>query len=231
MQMQRAIACAWLAAAGMACGHYQDHVNPAGPTPVVLVGSGRVITEPRPIGDFTTIVVSGAIEAVVTVGGNESLEITAEDNIAPLVDAVAVAGRLTIGFRPGTMSVRSTVGVVCRIGARSLRGVELSSASRIQVDGIDAPAFSVDLSGAASFAATGAVDRLRIDLSGASRVTAPSLRAREVDATLSGASVALVRAVDTLVVRASGSSLLQYLGDPSVHVDTSGGSTVQRAGS
>ena len=71
---------------------------------------------------------------------------------------------------------------------------------------------------------------LRIDLSGASRVTAPSLRAREVDATLSGASVALVRAVDALVVRASGASLLEYLGDPRVQLETSGGSAVRRAG-
>src|SRR5262245_56074485 len=127
MQMQRSMACAGLAAVSMACSYYQNPVNPAGPTPFLLVGSGRVITEPRPVGDFTTILISSSIEAVVTVGGNGSLEITAEDNIAPVVDAVAIDGRLTLGFRPGTTSVRPSVGVVCRIGARSLRGVEMSS--------------------------------------------------------------------------------------------------------
>jgi hypothetical protein len=231
MQTQRLIACVWLAAASTACGYYHDHVNPAAPTPGLLIGSGRVITEPRPIGEFTTILVGNAIEAVVTVGGNESLEITAEDNIAPVVDAVAVDGRLTLGFRPGTTSIRTSVGVVCRINTRSLRGVEMSSASRIRVDGLDARDFSVNLTGAASFAGTGAVDRLRLDLSGASRVTAPSLRAREVDAMLSGASVALVRVVDALVVHASGSSLFEYLGDPTVRLEASGGSVVRRAGS
>src|SRR5262245_2055253 len=85
MQMQRLIACAWLATVSMVCGRYQDQVNPAGPTSGMLIGSGRVITEQRSVGDFTTIVVSSAIEAMVTVGGNESLEITAEDNIAPVV--------------------------------------------------------------------------------------------------------------------------------------------------
>jgi len=226
----RLIACTCVAAVSLACGHYQDQLNPAAPTPGTIIGSGNVITEQRQIGGFTTIAVSGAIQTIVTAGGNESLQITAEDNIAPVVDAVIVDGRLTIGIRPGTTSIRPMVAVVCRITTRSLRGVELSGASRIEVDGIDASEFSIDLSGASLFAGTGAVDRLRINLSGASRITSPSLRAREADATLSGASVALVRVVDVLVAHASGSSLLEYLGDPSVRFDTSGGSTVRRVG-
>jgi len=45
---------------------------------------------------FTAIAVSGAIQAVITPGGNDSLEITAEDNIAPLVETVVAGERLTI---------------------------------------------------------------------------------------------------------------------------------------
>jgi len=70
-----------------------------------------------------------------------------------------------------------------------------------------------------------------MDLSGASRFTAPALRARAADSTLSGASVALVRIVDALTVHASGASVFEYLGDPAVQTEASGASVVRRVGS
>jgi len=228
--MHRLIACVCLAVAGMACNHYHDGVLSTGPS-AILVGSGRLITEERPVNGFTSIAVSGAVRAVVTVGGTESLQITAEDNIAPVVEAVVSDGRLTIGIRPGTPGISSSLGVVCRIGASSIRDVEMSGAARIEVDGIDAPELWIRLSGAASFSGSGSVERLRMDLSGASRFTAPALRAGAADSTLSGVSVALVRIVDALTVHASGASVFEYLGDPAVQTDASGASVVRRVGS
>jgi hypothetical protein len=228
--MHRLIASVCLAAAGAACSHYLDEALSIGPS-AILVGSGRLITEDRPVNGFTSIAVSGAVRAVVTVGGAESLQITAEDNIAPVVEAVVAAGRLTIGIRPGTPGIRSSLGVVCRIGARTVRDIEMSAAGRIEVDGIEASELGIRLSGAASFSGSGSVERLRMDLSGASRFTAPLLRARAADSTLGGASSALVRVVDALTVHASGASVFEYLGDPAVQTDASGASVVRRVGS
>jgi Putative auto-transporter adhesin, head GIN domain len=228
--MHRLIACVCLAAAGMACNHYHDGASSTGPSGI-LVGSGRLITEERPVNGFRSIAVSGAVRAVVTVGGTESLQITAEDNIAPVVEVVVAGGRLTIGIRPGTPGISSSLGVECRIGARTIRDIEMSGASRIEVDGIDAPELSIRLSGASSFTGSGSVDRLRMELSGASRFTAPSLRALATDSTLPGASVALVRVADALTVHASGASVFEYLGDPALQTDASGASVVRRVGS
>jgi Putative auto-transporter adhesin, head GIN domain len=232
MQIHQLIACTCLAVAATSCSHFHDDIYPTAPTSATVVGSGRVITEVRPVSGFTAIAVSGAVQAVVTPGGNDSLEITAEDNIAPFVETVVTGGRLTIGFRPGTPSISTGFGVVCRIGSRSpLRDIQLSGASRVQLDGIEAQELSVSLVGASSFTGSGTAEQLRMDVSGASRFTAPSLRARTADATLSGASTALVRVIDALAVRVSGASLFEYFGDPVVRADTSGTSTVRRVGS
>jgi len=230
MQLHRLIACTWLAAASVACSHYQDPISPTDSTPGMLVGSGRVITGQRPASDFTSIAISSGISAVVAIGGAESLTITAEDNIAPFVDAVVSSGQLTIRFRSGSPGLRTSVGVVCHIGARALRRVDLSGGSRIQVDGLAAPDFFVGLSGGSSFSASGSVDRLQMDLSGGSRATAPSLRCGRVDATVSGAALGQVRVTDTLVVHASGASTFEYLGDPTVQADVSDVSVVRRVG-
>lgn len=69
------------------------------------------------------------------------------------------------------------------------------------MDGIDAQELSVSLAGASSFTGSGTVEQLRMDVSGASRFTAPSLRARTADATLSGAGMALVRVSESRSVR------------------------------
>jgi putative autotransporter adhesin-like protein len=231
MQMQQSIACACLAVAAASCSHFHDDMYPTAPTSAAVVGSGRLITEVRAVSGITAIAVSGAIQAVVTPGGNDSLEITAEDNIAALVETVVAGGRLTIGFAPGAPSISTAIGVVCRIGSRSLREIQLSGASRVQLEGIEGQELSVGLAGASSFTGSGTVERLRMELSGASRFTAPSLRARTADTTLSGASTALVRVIDALVVRVSGASVFEYLGDPVVQADSSGASLVRRVGS
>jgi len=220
----------WVAAASVACSHYQDPIAPTDSTLGVLVGSGRVISEPRPAQGFTSIAIASGINAVVTVGGSDSLEITAEDNIAPFVDAVVTGEQLTIRFRSGSRGIRTSVGVVCHIGVRSLQGVDLSGGSRIQVDGIDTADFSVALSGGSSFTGSGSVDELRMDLSGGSRASAPSLRAGRVNAGLAGAATAQVRVVNALFVRASGASTFEYLGDPTVQADVSDVSVVRRVG-
>ncbi len=64
-----------LAAAGAACSLYHDAASSTGPS-AILVGSGRLITEERPVNGFTSIAVSGAVRAVVTVGDPESLQIS-----------------------------------------------------------------------------------------------------------------------------------------------------------
>jgi hypothetical protein len=189
-----------------------------------------VITETRPVAGFTSIAVGSAIVAFVSVGGADALDITTDDNIAPLVDAVVAGGQLIVGLRPGTSGIQTQTGIICHITIAALGRVSMSGGSRMQADGINAGGLTIELSGASAFVGTGTADHLQIDLSGASHLTTSSLRARTVDATLTGASEARVQVVDALTVHAAGASLLEYVGDPLVNADTSGLSAVRRLG-
>ncbi len=227
--MLKRIAGCLLVAMAAACGEDHGVFYATAPTQPTIIGSGRMVSQSRPVQGFHTLAVTGGVRAMVTYTSNETLEITAEDNVLPLVESAVIDGQLRIGWRAGSGHV-SSLGVVCRIGARALGGVTATGGSRIDMDGIDAGDFVIDLSGAAWFAGSGSVERLRLNLSGASRADAPGLTARFVDATVSGASVARLRVVEALVVNASGASLLEYFGDPTVRADTSGASFVTRVG-
>ena len=227
--MLKRIAVCVLAAMAAGCGEDHGVFYATAPTQAAVVGSGRMVSESRPVQGFHNVAVTGGVQALVTFTQDDTLEITAEDNILPLVEAMVSDGRLTLGWRSGSGSV-SSHGVVCRVGARGLRGVSATGGARIEVEGIDGGDFAIDLSGASSFAGSGSVERLRMDLSGASRVDAAGLTARFVTARLTGASVARLRVVDALVVTATGASLLEFYGDPMVQADTSGASFVRRIG-
>lgn len=203
--------------------------NPVTPDRIVT-GSGLVQTESRPVQGFSAVTVSGGGRAIVEQTGVESLQITAEDNILPLLQAEVQDGRLVLGVRPHT-SFTATRGILYRITVRDLSEIEASGASRVEAMALTAPRLVLRFSGASTFSGAGSVDRLTVELSGASLVQAQGLSSRIALADLSGASAGILRVSDALSGSVSGNSLLEYLGNPVVTVSTSGGSSVRRVGS
>lgn len=195
----------------------------------VIVGSGVVATEARPVASFTAISVDHPARVVVLWGGAESLEVSAEDNVLPLVTSEVRAGRLFLSLAPH-QGLSLTREIVHRVTVRELGDLEASGAARVELRAVAAESLSLRLSGASSVSADGRCDRLALDLSGASRADAPGLHTRSALAVVSGASHGLLRVEDELVANASGASVLEYFGDPHVTSTASGASTIRRVG-
>lgn len=88
----------------------------------------------------------------------------------------------------------------------------------------------VDVSGSSSVTldGNGPVEKIQLELSGASGFDSEYLPALEVTAGISGGSEAVVAVSGKLVANVSGAGGLQYLGSPTVDSETSGGGTVRR---
>jgi hypothetical protein len=194
-----------------------------------VVGSGNLVTESRAVTDFAAVEVSAAAHLVVEQTGGESLSVTAEDNVLPLVRSEVRNGRLILGLEPNA-GVTITREILFRLTVRDLAEVEASGATRVEMRGVDSAELTLRFSGASSVSARGAVDRAILTLAGASHCEAPELRTRVLTATVSGASYALVRASDFLEANVSGASVLEYLGDPRLGTSVTGGSLVRRVG-
>jgi len=210
----------------VACGDgtYSTPTHPA-----LLIGSGVVATQARPVAGFTAISVDHPARVVVVWGGAESLEVSAEDNILPLVRSEVRAGRLRLSLA-ADRGVSLTREIVHRVTVRELLDLEASGAARVELHGVSAESLSLRISGASNVVADGHCDRLELSLSGASRAESSGLSSHRVLAALSGASHALLRVTQDLVVNASGASVLEYFGDPLVSSSVSGASTVRRVG-
>jgi len=203
-------------------------VNPIGPS-ATIVGSGVLASESRPVSPFTTVSVSVPARVVIVQSGTERLSITAEDNILPLVRTDVVGGRLVLALAPAP-SLNITRGIVIEISARALSAIDATGATSVELTGLEADVFSLQISGASEVMASGTVRQLELHESGAVRCLLERLVARSAVSDVSGTSYARLRIADSLNATASGVSAVEYYGDPVVVANVSGTSVVRRLG-
>ncbi|HSJ83850.1 MAG TPA: DUF2807 domain-containing protein [Acidimicrobiia bacterium] len=193
MRLSRCLALLAITAALLACGP---------------VGSGEVVSEPREVGDFGSIQVSGGIDLVLTVdgGADPSVTVVYDENLLDRIETVVDGGTLVIRSR-GSFSVLSP-GRRVEVTTTTLE--ELSSSGGSDVEG------------------SGAVDSLVLGASGGSDIDLSNLAVGSLVVTTSGGSDVTVNVTDEIVGDASGGSNLTILGEPSIQrVNVSGGAEVR----
>jgi hypothetical protein len=186
-------------------------------------GAGPVKSETREVKAFTKIDVSGGINVNVSIGPLKPLEVSAQENILPLIATDVEGDTLRIH---GTGSYTSSEPVVVTIVTPDLSTVTSSGGSAVTIEGLQADALDLNMSGGSGVTAKGAVKTLTIEASGGSRFTLGELAANGATVDLSGGANGTVQATATLRGSASGGAHLTVLGNASVDVSTSGGAEV-----
>jgi len=188
-------------------------------------GSGTVVTESRDVTSFDEIVVLGSGDVIVNVDGTESLTIEAEDNLMPLLTSNVRDGRLELGS-DGSFS--ATKGIIYRISAESLEGVEINGSGDVTAAQIDAASFDVTINGSGNVEPAGSSDELTVEINGSGDYKGEDLIAATGAVRVSGSGSALVNVTDSLDVDIAGSGDVAYMGDPTVTEDISGSGDVSR---
>ena len=224
-------------APGAAGGGFSD--------PAAVAGSGRLISRTIDLSGVTSVVAEADFVVHLRAGGPAQAVVTMDDNLVDRVDATVTGDQLRLGIKPGrsvrnaTLSADVTVDRLDRLAAGAASRVVLTSAitSRaleVVVSGagsvtgpIQIGQVEADVSGAGTLGLSGQAQDLRLRAAGAGRLPLADLTVGHLDATLSGASHAVVTVNDTLVVEATGASILRYRGTPDIaQSQTSGMSSV-----
>jgi hypothetical protein len=188
-------------------------------------GSGNRITESRAVSNFDEIVLFGSGEVVVDVNGTESLTITAEDNILPLLTTEVQNDRLELGTRS---SISPTVAIVYTISAAALNGVSIEGSGDITATGIDTDSFDAEISGSGRIGVAGTTRVLAVNISGSGRYDGENLVASIATVNVSGSGDAVVNVAEDLDAEVSGSGNVEYLGDPTLMSSISGSGDISR---
>lgn len=193
----------------------------------VTVGSGTVKTETRPVSGFNALVFSGVGDMTIRQTGTESLSVTADDNILPLVTTTVSGQTLNVGLK-SSLAIRPTRGISYALTVTDLKDITLSGAGSITASDINTDALRVVLSGAGKLTIAGAAQHQEVTLSGTGAYEAGDLATNAAKVTVSGAGSARVKVRDTLDATVSGVGSIVYLGDPAVTQHVTGAGSVRK---
>lgn len=217
------------------CNHF-DCIN----------GSGNQISQKRTLKPFTKIETSGSMKLVLKQDSNQSVRIVADDNIQNEIKTSVHGNTLEIKLEGNFCSAGP---IKVYLNAKDFEGIDASGAVDISSSGrLNVKDFALDLSGSSKVSLDlnaanlktetsgsseiilkGQVGSHNIDLSGSSDIEALDLVVGKYRIESSGASKARINVLNSLDVNSTGSSDIEYRGNPShVSNNESGASSLKK---
>lgn len=206
-----------------ACTNDCTTVSGGGP---LIHGSGNVMTEERPVGPFNRLRL--AITANVMIGGtgSQSLSVTADDNVLPLLISEVRNGTLVLSHKRGTSFEGKTPSF--RITVSELRSIDFSGSGIVMGANLTGESLSISHSGSGRIMLAGQVHEVNLSLRGSGTIDTAKISAKQVRVVLSGSGAVTVAASDLLDVQLSGAGTVDYLGSPKIFSKVSGSGRVRQ---
>ena len=173
-------------------------------------GNGRIKTEERPTTAFTTVDASGAFE-IEWANGSPSLRITTDQNLLPYIESDVSGDTLRLRTRE---HIWPTHGIKVLISSSTRTGGNMRGAVKLTVTRLNGPIFALESKGASEVTLDGSIDRLLVDMTGASQLRADKLQAKTAEISTTGAGDADIAVSDTLKVVITGAGKVSYSGNP-----------------
>ena len=214
-----------------------------------VIPDNKVTTRQATFSDYDMIDASTAFSVYLTFSDTEeSIEIEANENLHQHIVVEKVGGVLKIGLEHN-INVKGSATLNAYVTTKHVSGYSASGASRFIVENrIESEEASIYLSGASNFTGALEVNKLYVDLSGASIINIDGttnvfdleasgasvmrdyeFESKSLKADLSGASSIHVTVDENIYVEASGASVLLYKGSAVIkNQDLSGASFIKK---
>ena len=185
-------------------------MNCSGPA---LPGSGQAKTVTRPISGAVKVRFGAVGTLNIRQGAAESLTITADDNLLPLLESTVTGGVLSLGVAKGqNLAPRSPI--VYDLVVTKLESLALLGAGRAVATELDCERLELKIGGVGSVTVRGRAEELVATLSGVGALSAQGLECRRARVLSSGVGSSVVKASEELDVVLSGVGSVEYIGAP-----------------
>ncbi|HRW96115.1 MAG TPA: head GIN domain-containing protein [Bacteroidales bacterium] len=202
-------------------------------------GNGIIQTEIREIPQFSELEISGGFSVTLEQGDQAEVQIEADENLLRYIVTEVVGNTLMIKT---SANIQSTMEIEILVTFVNLARLDLSGAIDVEGKGdfqldnflitasgastVSANLFlnklNVDMSGASYMNLTGKTDQFKARLSGASDLSAFDFETKQSVIKVSGAGDVRIFATEYLHVTISGAGSVVYRGDPRVEQEISG---------
>lgn len=230
--MSRLILALGLFAVG--CGGFEPPIS----------GSGKMATENRPVGTFSTVDCAISCTIDVKKGDATSVELSVDDNLLPLIktevqgDKLRVYSDRNLAPSDGARIVITTPSLSGFAAAGAVTAVieELSgSRMRIALAGsgdvtgrVAGESLEAEIAGSGAMKLEGTAQKLSVSIAGSSNINAAKVAADEVSIEIAGSGKVQVAAQKKLDISIAGSGEVVYSGDAEVKQSIAGIGTVTK---
>jgi len=173
-------------------------------------GNGQIKTEERQVSAFANLDAGGAFE-IEWENGSPALRITTDENLLPYIENNVSDDTLRLRTRD---HIWPTHGIKIVISSPTRTGGRIRGAVKLTVKQLSGPIFALESKGASEVTLDGNVDRLLVDMTGASQLAAAGLQAKTAEISITGAGDSEVAVTDTLNVAITGAGKVTYSGNP-----------------
>lgn len=188
-------------------------------------GNGHIKTEERQVGAFANLDLGGAFE-IQWQNGSPALRITTDANLLPYIEDNVSDDTLHLRTRD---HVWPTHGIKVVISSPTRTGGRIRGAVKLTVNQLSGSTFALEAKGASEVSLDGSIDRLLVDMTGASHLTADGLQAKTAEISTTGAGDAEVAVSDSLKVVITGAGKVTYSGNPPmIKKQITGAGTIRR---
>ena len=188
-------------------------------------GNGHIKTEERSVGAFANIDAGGVFE-IEWQNGSPALRITTDENLLPYIENDISGATLRLRIRE---HVWPTHGIKVVISSPTRAGAKIRGAVKLIANKLSGPAFAVESKGASEVSLDGKIDRLLVDMTGASQLSADGLQTKTAEISTTGAGDADITVSETLKVVITGAGKVTYSGNPvTIQKSITGAGSVRR---
>ncbi len=216
-----------------------------------IKGNGKVISETRTTSDYDAIKVAGSFDVDLVAGKEGKIIIKGEENLVSAIKVEVEDNVLKIYVEKGT-NIRPSMGkkIEVTVPFEKISEVSLAGSGNIQSKNaikndkftaklagsgnfnleVNSTNLELNLSGSGNINLKGSSDSLTTKLAGSGNIEATNLKAKNVDANVSGSGNSRVNCAENLTARIAGSGDIKYTGNPEKRdVKVSGSGSITKA--
>jgi hypothetical protein len=208
---------------------------------LAVTGSGKLVTQERPVGPFHALSVSSGIRTQLHRGATTKVTLRADDNLIDNIVTEVKNGRLEV--HPKDVWVLNNATMELDVTVASLDALEASGGTEVKGDGLSGPKcalnlsggtrvdlgtmacekLDIDASGGAQLKLAGSAKQLALDASGGVQLDTRPLDVKQAQIDASGGVNGRLAVAEALDAKLSGGVSIKVKGHPKVNrMETSG---------
>lgn len=207
------------------CNNNTTHIaNASGD---LIEGSGKELTNIRyPGNKFSRVNSQIAADLNITCSGKDSLKVTADSNLIPLIETTVQDDTLKISAKK---SFKTKNKILIEVNPTTLKSFKLSGSGNTNISEVKGDHLDLELSGAGNLNASGQVKKVSVDMSGSGNWDLEHLDVNDATIKVNGSGNVTVFCRKSLDCYISGSANVRYRGNPdTITKDISGSGRVSK---